>query len=397
MKFNRVHLIIFDSLGIGELPDAKSFGDCGSHTLKRCMERSQGLKIPCLQSLGIAYAAGISSCESQHQIRGYFGRMLEVSNGKDTTTGHWEMMGLPLTQGLSHFPNGFPADLMTEWSKRTGLGFLGNKPASGTQIIEELGDEHLRTGKAIVYTSADSVFQIAWHEEKYTLKRLYEICAITRKLLDESPYKVGRVIARPFVGSAKGSFKRTGNRRDFSLKPPQATALNALVDAGVKVVGVGKIPYIFDFQGISESLEAHNDREALDAHRRAIQNTKGPALIFTNLNDLDMLYGHRRDLEGYANHLEFLDQELSTILEQLKLDDLLLIAADHGNDPGFKGTDHTREYVPLIAYSPKWTQGDASSRRLRDCRSFSDIGKSLLENFEINASLPGESFLKALA
>ena len=255
MRFKRVCLVILDSLGVGELPDAASYGDEGANTLKHLEDHLGTLKIPNLSRLGLAHVGQLSRTQQSAPNEGYYGRMVEVSRGKDTTTGHWEMMGLPLENGLSLFENEFPKDLLDEFLKRTGLnGYLGNKAASGTVIIEELGEEHLRTGFPIVYTSADSVFQIAWHEEKFGLQKLYEVCEITRTLLDESSYKIGRVIALPFVGSSKENFKRTGNRRDFSLKPPKRTVLSELKEQGVQVFGVGKIPYIFDFEGISTSL-----------------------------------------------------------------------------------------------------------------------------------------------
>lgn len=389
MRFERICILVFDSLGIGALPDAEKFGDSGANTLGSLLSH-RDLKIPNLRRLGLTLA-NQSEPPTQEKVSGFFGRMVEISRGKDTTTGHWEMMGLCVETPLSDFPKGFPADLMKVWSEHTGHAYLGNKPASGTVIIEELGAEHLQTKSPIIYTSADSVFQIACHEEIFGLQDLYDLCAKTRKIIDASPFKVGRVIARPFVGKP-GSFRRTGNRRDFALDPWAPTALNALRDANVPVVGVGKIPSIYNYSGISEILESHNDQEAIGATLKALSETPR-GLIFTNLNDLDMLYGHRRDLEGYAKHLEFLDQQLSKILTALKETDLLVLTADHGNDPGFRGTDHTREFVPLLLTSPTWKEGVPESRRLPDRKTFSDLGQTISENFQAKAVGPGTSFL----
>lgn len=393
-KFNRIVLIVLDSCGVGALPDADKFGDVGANTLKNTNENLKGLKMPNFKKLGLFNL--IDGAEAATRTSSFFGRMREVSNGKDTTTGHWEMMALPLKQAMSHFPNGFPPELMATWSKTTGCGFLGNKPASGTVIIDELGAEHLKTKNPIVYTSADSVFQIAAHEEAFGLEKLYELCAQTRKILDESTHKVGRVIARPFLGKP-GHFKRTQNRRDFSLHPPDQTVLNILKDQGTDVWGIGKIPYIFDFEGITKSLEAHNDDEAISATVTALKDLKS-GLIFTNLNDLDMLYGHRRDAKGYGHHLEWIDSEFPKILSALRQDDCLIVTADHGNDPTFKGTDHTREYVPLLIHSPRFgAEVSAENRRLKDRETFSDIGQSLLDNFGAPAAQHGKSFLDLLA
>ena len=392
LNFKRIVILVLDSLGVGELPDAAAFGDQGSNTLKHTDAALKGLKIPNLQAMGLLNL--IHSERSPQRTSAFFARMSEISQGKDTTTGHWEMMSLPLHEPLSHFPNGFPSALMTKWQEMTKLGFLGNKAASGTQIIDELGAEHLSTGSPIVYTSADSVFQIAAHEEKFGLENLYKLCQSTRELLDAGDFKVGRVIARPFLGKP-GEFKRTSNRRDFSLKPPARTVLNELDERNFSVLGVGKIPSIFGFEGITESLEAHNDQEAFDATLEALK--KKSALIFTNLNDLDMLYGHRRDAEGYGHQLEWIDAQLPRLQAAMSEDDLLIITADHGNDPTFKGTDHTREYVPLLLWSPRFKEAEASKKRIKDRKTFSDIGQSLSENFGIPKAAHGESFLSEIA
>jgi len=273
--------------------------------------------------------------------------------------------------------------------KRAGIKFLGNKAASGTVIIDELGEQHLKSGAPIVYTSADSVFQIAAHEEQFGLKRLYELCELTRRFLDETPHKIGRVIARPFIGTP-GSFKRTGNRRDYSIHPPGRTVLNEMKDQGLDVLGVGKIPYIYNFEGITHPIESHSDQEGMDATVKALETFKGPGLLMTNFNDLDMVYGHRRDVEGYGRQIEWLDSQLPRILGLLKVDDLLIITADHGNDPTFRGTDHTREFVPLIVYSPSMPAAPVEQRRLPDRTSFADIGQSLSENFDLERAPLGE-------
>jgi len=395
MSFKRFVIVVLDSLGVGALPDAEKFGDAGAHTLKHTDQGMKGLKIPNLQAMGLLNLSDQPN-RGVAQTRAYFSRMMEKSNGKDTTTGHWEMMSLPLEQAMSHFPKGFPPDFMQNWQKETGLGFLGNKPASGTVIIDELGDEHLKTGNPIIYTSADSVFQIAAHEEKFGLERLYKLCEESRKLLDASAFKVGRVIARPFVGMP-GSFKRTKNRKDFSIMPPAKTVLDQMKEAGLSVVGVGKIPSIFSYQGITKILEAHNDEEALEATLKALDEEKSAGLIFTNFNDLDMLYGHRRDLPGYGRQLEWIDQGLSKILEKLTNDDCLVITADHGNDPSYKGSDHTREFVPLIIDSPRFQKAATTQKRLIDRNTFSDLGQSLCDNFKISKAKYGESFLSLLA
>lgn len=392
MNFKRIIIIVLDSLGVGELPDAKDFGDQGSNTLKHTDAALKPLKIPHLQSLGLFNL--IDSDRAAKKTSAFFSRMREISQGKDTTTGHWEMMALPLIKPLSYFPQGFPEDFMEKWTQKTGFGFLGNKPASGTVIIDELGAKHLESGNPIVYTSGDSVFQIAAHEEKFGLDKLYKICEITRELLDEGPFQVGRVIARPFLGAA-GTFKRTGNRRDFSLKPPARTVLNELNERSFPVIGIGKIPYIYGFQGITESIEAHNDQEAVDATLEALK--KKAAVVFTNLNDLDMMYGHRRDAVGYGKQLEWIDSQLPRIQSVLTKDDLMIITADHGNDPTYRGTDHTREYVPLLLWSPRFTEEAASKKKLKDRATFSDIGQSLSENFGIPRAPYGESFLSELS
>jgi phosphopentomutase len=391
--FKRVTIVILDSLGVGELPDAASYRDTGAHTLLHTFEALGGLKIPNLADLGLLQI--MRNATFSQQVTGYFGRMQEKSRGKDTATGHWEMMGIVLETPFDVFLEGFPRELMTAWCKETGMGFLGNKPASGTVIIDELGAQHIQSGKPIVYTSADSVFQIACHEKYFGLQKLYDLCTATRKFLNESPHQIGRVIARPFEGEP-GSFKRTENRKDYALSPFAETALDHLKASGISTVGIGKIPSIYDYKGISKKLEAHNDNQAIDATVSALKNEKQPGLIFTNLNDLDMIYGHRRNVEGYGHQIEHIDSRLPEILKELRDDDLLILAADHGNDPTYRGTDHTREYVPLIAYSPRFQKQTDQKRHLRDRESFADIGQTICENFGVPQIPNGKSFLAEL-
>lgn len=348
----RVIIIILDSLGIGNAPDADKFGDTGANTLVNMSKAVGGLNIPNLQSLGIGNILPneILGCPAIENPIGYFARLIELSNGKDTTIGHWEMTGIITEKPFPTFPNGFPKDFMEKWKKEVGVeGYLHNKPASGTVIIEQLGEEHIKTGLPIVYTSADSVFQIAAHEKYFGLDRLYKICAKTREMLD--PLKVGRVIARPFIGESAKTFKRTANRHDYSLKPPEPNALTVIRDAGHEVFAIGKIFDIFAGSGITKTTRTKSNKEGMEILISKMDNFN-EGLIFVNLVEMDMLYGHRRDPQGYANCLHEFDEQLKPFLEKMKHDDLLMISADHGLDPTYKGTDHTREMVPLLAYSP---------------------------------------------
>lgn len=389
LKFKRVCILVLDSLGVGELLDAADYNDRGANTLLNTYKALGGLQIPHLASLGLLE---IVKPGSTSKVRGYYGRMCELSKGKDTATGHWEMMGLVIRDPFHTFLNGFPEDLMKEWSKAVGLGFIGNKAASGTAIIDELGAEHLQTQKPIVYTSADSVFQIAAHEEAFGLKKLHDLCAKTRTFLNQSPYKIGRVIARPFLGQP-GSFKRTENRKDYALSPFAKTALDLLLEAGFETWGIGKIPSIYNYHGITKQIEAHNDREALEASLQALRELKRPGLIFSNLNDLDMLYGHRRNVKGYGSQIEFIDSRLGEIMSLISEDDLLILTADHGNDPTYKGSDHTREYTPLLVYNPCFGEAPAQTRKLLERKTFADIGQSLCENYGLQKLSVGESFI----
>ena len=385
---DRVCLIVLDSVGCGELPDAAAYGDAGADTLGNLSYKVGGMTLPFLQQLGLGHLTTILGVPPVAKPVGAFGKMKEASAGKDTTTGHWEMTGLRVSKPFPTFPQGFPSEMMDRFAREIGRGFLGNKPASGTEIIEELGAEHLKTGKIIVYTSADSVFQIAAHEEKVPLDELYRICEIARRYCDELP--VARVIARPFVGEP-GKFKRTYNRRDFSMPPPSPTVLDEIADAGLPVVGVGKIWDIFSGRGVTENLHSEGNDDGCRLTVEALGRVER-GLVFTNLVDFDMLFGHRRDPEGYARALKSFDDWLPKIEAQLGPRDLLLITADHGNDPTFRGTDHTREYVPILARGPHATAADLG---VRD--GFYDVGQTLADAFGLAARDRGRSFLPQLS
>lgn len=406
--FKRIITIVTDSVGIGHSPDAERFGDTGANTLGHIEEAGGPLQIPNLRKLGIGRIADITP--QQDTVVGAFGRMHEQSTGKDTTSGHWEMMGHPVKVPFPTFYDGFPQDLMDTFTRETGYGFLGNEAASGTEIIERLGEEHMRTGKPIVYTSADSVFQIAAHESIIPLEDLYKMCQITRERVCIGNYYVGRIIARPFVGEP-GRFVRTSNRHDYSRLPEGRFVLQALQDAKVPTIGVGKIGDIYAYIGLDQSYPTKSNSHgmnlvaALLGHTadgtHSMQDTSDTTLegrfthgyMMVNLVEFDSLYGHRRDVQGYGRELEMFDYQLGGLLELLTEDDLLLITADHGNDPTWKGTDHTRELVPILAYSPSFT----GPIDLGDRRSFADIGQTILENFGITESFVGESFLQLLA
>ena len=384
----RFVVIVIDSCGAGELPDAAAYGDEGANTLGHCAKAAGGLVVPTLQSWGLGNLTGISGCAPNEKARAGFGRMAEQSQGKDTTTGHWEMMGLVLDKGFTTFPHGFPDELMREWVRASGApGWLGNKTASGTVIIEELGAEHLRTGFPIVYTSADSVFQIAAHEEKVPLQQLYAWCEAARTV--GKAYGLARVIARPFVGEGPGKFKRTYNRHDFSQPPPRMM-LDVLAERGVRTVGVGKIPDIYDGHGIAEPVHTEGNADGLRKTSDILDILKD-GLLFVNLVDTDMLYGHRRDPIGYARCLREIDAALPAIAAKLRDGDVLLLTADHGNDPTFPGSDHTREYVPLIAWAPSRAQGADLGVR----GSFCALGATVAEFFGAKAER-GTSFLQAV-
>ncbi len=385
IKIDRVFLIVLDSVGVGSLPDAAAFGDDGANTLGHIAERRGGLKLPNLAKLGLGNIIPVPGVAANPAPLASWGRMAELSCGKDTLAGHWELMGIVLEQPFSLFPRGFPADLVAAFQSRTGAaGILGNKAASGTEIIAELGAEHTRSGFPIVYTSADSVFQIAAHEDIIPLPELYEMCLRARKLCDD--WRIGRVIARPFIGRP-GNFSRTANRRDFSMRPPGETVLDVLRKNGWTVTAIGKIENIFAGQGISRSRPSHDNSEGLSFLREELA-AEGRGLIFANLVDFDMLYGHRNDVDGYAAALETFDRELGFLLPGFGSGDMLIVTADHGCDPAYPGTDHTREYVPLLVYGP-----GLPARALGVRRTFADVGASILDVFGLRHECPGQSFM----
>lgn len=389
-KFKRIHLIVLDSFGIGEAPDAADFQDEGADTFLHIYKKMNGLHLPELEKLGLFNIKHIEGKQPVSHPKAHYGKMQEVSKGKDTMTGHWEIMGLRIDVPFQTFPNGFPQELIEQLTEKTGRKVIGNKVASGTVIIEELGEEHLKTGALIVYTSADSVLQIAAHEEVVPLEELYEICKIVRELTLDERFRVGRVIARPFVGK-KGSFKRTANRHDYALKPFGRTVMNELKDARFESVALGKIHDIYDGEGVTRSIRTTSNDDGMDQLEKVIQEDF-IGLSFLNLVDFDALYGHRRDPIGYGKALEAFDRRLAQILPLLKEDDLLIITADHGNDPTYTGTDHTREYVPLICYHPLIEKGKSLGIRT----SFSDVGATIAHNFNVKMPKNGTSFLKEL-
>ena len=386
--FNRIILIVLDGAGIGAMPDAPAWGDAGSDTFGHICESRQ-LNLPNLQSLGLGNIRPLAGVPAIANPRGGYGKCALKSNGKDTTTGHWEMAGIILERAFPTYPDGFPQTVIDEFITKTQVpGILGNIAASGTEIIKELGAEHVQTKKPIVYTSADSVFQIAAHEEVIPLDRLYEICEIARGLL-RGENEVGSVIARPFLGSP-GSFYRTENRHDYAVPPPRENLLPLLSEQGLDVVAIGKIASIYDSTGVTQDLTAKNNQQSIEQTIRALQdNTRG--LIFSNLVDFDMLYGHRRDTAGYALALEHFDSRWPEIEAAMREGDLLMISADHGNDPTYPGTDHTREYAPLIVYGKKAKAGVNLGTRA----SLSDIGGTIAENFGLTLNA-GESFLSQI-
>ena len=379
MRFKRVFVIVLDSLGIGPMADSARFDDAGADTLGHISETVEHLDISNLQRLGLANLKALKQVKPAEHPEGYFMAMNEASNGKDTMTGHWEMMGIRTDKPFITFTeHGFPKKLIDELEKRCGRKIIGNKAASGTEILEELGEQEVNEGKLIVYTSADSVLQICGNEETMGLETLYHYCEIARELTMRDEWRVGRVIARPYVGKKRGEFKRTSNRHDYALKPTGPTALNALKDAGYDVISVGKINDIFVGEGITESNHSdssvHGMQQTIDIAKR---DFKG--LCFTNLVDFDALWGHRRNPVGYGEEIEKFDKKLGELLPLLREDDLLILTADHGNDPTYKGTDHTREQVPYIAYSPS----DTESGKLDTSDTFAVIGATIADNFGV--------------
>jgi phosphopentomutase len=386
-RFKRILLIVLDSAGIGAMPDAAEWGDAGTDTIGHVVAAEKP-RLPELRKLGLGNIRTLEELPPDASPEGSFGKAAIYSSGKDTTVGHWEIAGLVTRQPFPTYPQGFPDRILDPFRKAIGRSVLGNRTASGTQIIEELGPEHIRTGNPIVYTSADSVFQIAAHEQVLPLEELYRICVIARSILD-GPDRVARVIARPFIGEA-GNFKRTGNRKDFAISPPDRTLLDRLKDSGLAAIGIGKIASIFNFTGVTEQLEAHDNAESVQQTLQALDRAP-EGLIFTNLVDFDMNWGHRRDSKGYARGLEYFDRCIPDIRNAMREDDCLIITADHGCDPTAGGTDHTREYVPILVYSKSLTGGvDLGVRP-----TLADMGQTVAENFRLQLPF-GTSFLGEL-
>lgn len=393
-KYKRIFIIVIDSLGIGEMEDSKNYGDVGVDTLGNIAKSVKEFNIPNLGKMGISNLHKINHVDKVLNPLGYQMKMKEASVGKDTMTGHWEMMGLHITKPFKTFTDtGFPESLLNELSERTGHKIVGNKSASGTEILDELAEHQMKTGDMIVYTSADSVLQICGHEETFGLDELYRCCEIAREITLKDEWKVGRIIARPYLGNKVGEFKRTSNRHDYALKPYGRTVLNELKDNGFDVISIGKINDIFDGEGITESYKSkssvHGMEQTLEVMKKDFRG-----LCFVNLVDFDALWGHRRNPEGYAKELEMFDVNLGNVLNSLKEDDLLIITADHGNDPTYTGTDHTREYVPFLAYSPSMKFNGL----LENAESFATLGATIADNFEVNMpeNTIGESVLDKL-
>lgn len=378
-KYNRIFVIVMDSLGVGAMADSEKFGDVGVNTLGHITESVDTFIIPNLKKLGLANICPLKQVEPEEKPMAYFAKMNEKSLGKDTMTGHWEMMGLEVTKPFKTFTEtGFPPELIKELEKRTGRKIIGNKSASGTEILEELGEEEIATGHMIVYTSADSVLQICGNEETFGLEELYCCCEIAREITMKDEWKVGRVIARPYVGRKKGEFERTSNRHDYALKPFGKTVLNVLKENGLDVISIGKIKDIFDGEGITRALKSKSSVHGME-QTIEVAGEDFHGLCFVNLVDFDALWGHRRDPEGYAKEIEKFDKSLGILLDELREDDLLMITADHGNDPTYTGTDHTREKVPLLIYSKSMKE----SGELPETDTFAVVGATIADNFEL--------------
>jgi phosphopentomutase len=389
--FKRIHVIVMDSVGIGEAPDSAQFDDFDVDTLGHIAREKRGLNLPNLARLGISNIRKIEGVPVADKPMGYFGKMQEKSVGKDTMTGHWEIMGLYIDTPFRVFPDGFPSELISKIEEFTGRKVIGNKPASGTEIIQELGEEQLKTGALIVYTSADSVLQIAAHEEVIPLDELYKICEYCREITRDDPYMLGRIIARPFVGSNADNFQRTSNRHDYALKPFGPTVMNHLQNGGLDSIAIGKISDIFDGEGVTEAIRTKSNMDGMDRYIECLSRDFH-GMSFLNLVDFDALYGHRRDPIGYGDALEAFDARLPDVFEKLEKDDLLIITADHGNDPTYKGTDHTREYVPLLVYSKRFDGGKELGVR----QTFADLGATVADNFKVEMPQYGISFLSQL-
>ncbi|MFC0473371.1 phosphopentomutase [Halalkalibacter kiskunsagensis] len=390
-RYNRIFLIVMDSVGIGEAPDAAQFGDEGSDTLGHIAEKMKGLNLPNMAQLGLSHIREIQGVEKVKSPLADHGLMQEASSGKDTMTGHWEIMGLHIKEPFQVFPHGFPPELVEELEKQWGRKMIGNKVASGTEILDELGSEHVETGNLIVYTSADSVLQIAAHEDVVPIEELYDICEKARKITLDPKYMVGRIIARPFIGE-NGKWQRTANRHDYALKPFERTVMNELADNGLDSIALGKISDIYDGEGITEAIRTVSNDDGMAKLLETVRKSF-TGLSFLNLVDFDAVYGHRRDPIGYGKALEQFDQQLKQVIADLGEKDLLIITADHGNDPTHHGTDHTREFVPLLVYNKKQT----GARKLGIRQTFADVGATIAENFKVKLPSNGTSFLQELS
>lgn len=389
VPFQRVHLIVMDSVGIGEGPDAKDFNDEGSHTLKHTLEGFDQ-KLPNIEKLGLGNIAPLPVIDAVDHPLAYYTKLSEASVGKDTMTGHWEIMGLNIMQPFKVYPEGFPEELVQEIEQLSGRKVVANRPASGTQIIDEWGEHQMKTGDLIVYTSADPVLQIAAHEDVIPLEELYDICEKVRELTKDPKYLIGRIIARPYVGEP-GNFTRTSNRHDYALKPFGKTVMNTLKENDYDVIAIGKINDIYDGEGVTEAVRTKSNMDGMDQLMNIV-NKDFKGLSFLNLVDFDALYGHRRDKPGYAQAIKEFDNRLPELMDALHEDDLLIITADHGNDPTAPGTDHTREYIPVIMYSPKFKGGQA----LEGDTTFSSIGATIADNFGVTLPEFGRSYLNEL-
>lgn len=388
--FKRVFVVVMDSVGIGEAPDAEKYNDVGANTLRSIAEHMDGLHMPNMAKLGLGNIHELRGIEPVEKPLAHYTKMQEASAGKDTMTGHWEIMGLYIDTPFRTFPDGFPDEVIQKLEEKSGRKVIANKPASGTEIIEELGKEHMDTGALIVYTSADSVLQIAAHEDIVPLEELYEICEYAREVLNDPEYMVGRVIARPFIGEP-GSFERTANRHDYALKPFGRTVMSELKDANYDVIAIGKISDIFDGEGVTESLRTVSNMDGMDKLLETM-DMDFTGLSFLNLVDFDAKYGHRRNPQGYGEALEEYDARLPEVFEKLREDDLLIITADHGNDPVHHGTDHTREFVPLLVHHKGITVGKELPLR----KTFADLGETVADNFQVTSPKFGQSFLNEI-
>lgn len=388
--FKRVFVVVMDSVGIGEAPDAEKYSDVGANTLRSIAEHMDGLHMPNMAKLGLGNIHELRGIEPVEKPLAHYTKMQEASAGKDTMTGHWEIMGLYIDTPFRTFPDGFPDEVIQKLEEKSGRKVIANKPASGTEIIEELGKEHMDTGALIVYTSADSVLQIAAHEDIVPLEELYEICEYAREVLNDPEYMVGRVIARPFIGEP-GSFERTANRHDYALKPFGRTVMSELKDANYDVIAIGKISDIFDGEGVTESLRTVSNMDGMDKLLETM-DMDFTGLSFLNLVDFDAKYGHRRNPQGYGEALEEYDARLPEVFEKLREDDLLIITADHGNDPVHHGTDHTREFVPLLVHH----KGIAVGKELPLRKTFADLGETVADNFQVTSPKFGQSFLNEI-